>query len=69
MGKAKKSKNNPDIRNQAKPQLGKKARFIKLYDAVLACHACKKPFSNQMVSEYNRQYYCNEECIRSEVDS
>lgn len=68
MGKAKKSKNNPDIRNQAVAQLGKKVRFMRLYDAVRRCHSCGRIFSNEMISEYNREYYCDEECIKKEIN-
>lgn len=66
MSKAKKSKNNPDIRNQAAPQMGKKVRFIGLNGSTRQCNYCGASFANSMISEYNRKLYCDEKCIVDE---
>lgn len=60
MGKSKKNRDYSSTRTL----LGKKVFYIGLLGASKACHFCGAKKHKGMFSEYNNNFYCNEDCIK-----
>ncbi len=64
MSKTKKNK-------QADPNktYGKKIKYLGLGGKQVICPACGTSKKNAMVSEYNNEFYCSEDCVLTVVPS
>lgn len=45
--------------------IGKRVRYIGLGNSKFVCRWCSRSFSRGMISEYQDERFCNEDCIKA----